>query len=576
MLAARVRAGQLPPVAERLPTHPLVLVPNHEVGRYGGTIRRALAEEVVETRGVTKTLNDGLMGYERPLARSVQLNLAESFEYSDGGKTAVVRIREGVKWSDGHPFTVNDILFWYYDVVLNSGAREMVFMEGALGWVFGGELATLEKLDLLTLKVSCKSPLGRLPVVLSQGFFALPKHFLASFHPKYAPDATYENFRERSREHLRLFSPGVPSLSAWIPVQWVRGQRIVMERNPYYWKIDSAGNQLPYADGLEFRIIQNPEVILLNFINGELDLFGRYFRDSLINMMRAEAAKGTFNLHGTVPQYSAGFYPNLDAPKAALRNAFRKRDVRIALSHAINREEINQVLYQGTLVPAGYSLAPSSPYFSEESSRMYSDFDPSKAKKLLDAAGLRDSDGDGFRELLDGSRFEVTIDSRISQSDVCELVAEQWREIGIKVNLFPALRDILGVRLATAAFDIAYWDIEGAEDPLSRKSSFAILGPKIAPIWHLNAYEEGPEWLWEATRVLHAAENAIDSDEVREHMILLRDVHTENIPIIGIGLRSTMWGSHLRLGNVPDLTTASGVYRGWSRPVMHEQLFIRE
>ncbi len=124
MLTAKVKAGELPPVNERLPDNPLVVVPLEEIGTYGGTIRRALTGDVIQTQGPVKAFNDNLMGYERPYPpKSIQLNLAESFDLSDDGKTAIAKIRKGVKWSDGVPFTVDDILFWYYDMEFNDDVR---------------------------------------------------------------------------------------------------------------------------------------------------------------------------------------------------------------------------------------------------------------------------------------------------------------------------------------------------------------------------------------------------------------------------------------------------------------------
>jgi peptide/nickel transport system substrate-binding protein len=580
MLAERVRTGALPPITERLPEPPLVLVPVDEIGSYGGELRRALTSEIIETRGVTKTLNENLMGYERPIAKSIQLNLAESFEFENENRTAVIRIRKGVKWSDGHPFTVDDILFWYNDIVLNDEAREDRDIFPPTEWIIGGEPARFEKQDDHTLTITALKPLGRVQVSLCQDRIAYPKHFWARYHPKYNPEATYEDFRDRTKEHLRIYTPGVPTLSAWIPFEWIRGQQITFERNPYYWKVDTAGNQLPYADRLVFRIVQDPQVILLRFVAGELDLFGRYFRDKLIPLLMSEAARGTFRLRTSVPQYSAGFFLNWDVESEPLKEAFRNRDVRVALSHAIDREEISQTLYQGTLIPAGYSLAPSSPYFSEESSRAYSRFDPELAESLLESAGYRDGDGDGFRELKDGSRFEFTLDVRISQSDICELVMEHWRKIGIKVHLYPAMRDILEVRRLGHEFEVAYWDIEGAEDPMSRQKEWTISPPirggSSTPFWHSRSWKEGPEWLWEATALFEEARTTVEPELLRERMIRFRDLYTENIPAIGVGLRRTLWAAHGRLGNVPDEITASGVYRGWSRPVMHEQLYIKE
>ncbi len=303
MLAERVRTGVLLSGGERLPDNPLVLVPVDEIGRYGGELHRALTGEIIETRGVTKTLNENLMGYERPIAKSIQLNLAESFELENENRTAVIRIRKGVRWSDGHPFTVDDILFWYDDVVMNDEAREDRDIFPPTEWIIGGAPARFEKLDDHTLIITALEPLGRVQVSLCQDRIAYPKHFWSRYHPEYNPEATYKDFRARTKEHLRIYTPGVPTLSAWMPFEWIRGQQITFERNPYYWKVDTAGNQLPYVDRLVFRIVQDPQVILLRFVAGELDLFGRYFRDKLIPLLTSEAARGTFRLRTSVPQH---------------------------------------------------------------------------------------------------------------------------------------------------------------------------------------------------------------------------------------------------------------------------------
>ena len=218
MLGALVRTGKLPPVGERLPENPLVVVPVDEIGRYGGELRRALSGEIAETAGVTKTLNENLMGYERPIANSIQLNLAESIKFQDENRKALIRIRPGVKWSDGHPFTVDDILFWYNDVALDDQAREDRDVFPPIEWIIGGAPASFEKIDDTTLIISARKPLGRLVVDLCEDRIAYPKHFWARYHPRYNPEATYEDFRSRTKEHLRIYTPGVPTLSAWMPI----------------------------------------------------------------------------------------------------------------------------------------------------------------------------------------------------------------------------------------------------------------------------------------------------------------------------------------------------------------------
>jgi peptide/nickel transport system substrate-binding protein len=574
LLAEKVRRGELPPVSERLPEKPLIIVPVDTIGTYGGTIRRALTGDIVQTAGVSKTLGEDLMGFSRPLPDSIEFNLAESYAYQDSGKIALFKLRKGIRWSDGHPYTVDDILFWYYDMTLNDEARDEVLPPSV--WFVGKDPIQMEKVDDYTLRVVSKAPLGRILYAFSSGTSAKPKHIFSQWHPKYNSESTYQAFRDSTTGAQLTMKPGIPSLSAWVPVEWIRGQRIVYERNPYYHKIDTAGNQLPYADRITFTVIQDPQVILLKFVNAEIDLFGRYSKVSMFPTLKSEEKKGRFKLRITGPDRGPSFYLNWDSPKANVRGAFRNLNVRQAMSYAINREEINQIVYHGLLEPAGYSFARANPYFDESDYFKYSQFDQQKAKDLLDEAGYRDTDGDGWREFKDGSRFEFNIDVIPGEGvDVSELTAEQWRDVGIKANLNISLRDIIWPRRLNGEFDIHQWGQEGPADPLGRLNDWAIMAPSV-PFWHHNASAEGPDWLLEATALIKQTLITVDPEKIKAQMSRVRDLHTDNVPVITVGSSFSVWGAGTRLGNVPTQGTGADVYRGWSRPVFHEQIYVKD
>ena len=572
-LARRVAEGTLPPVSERLPTNPLVIRPLREIGNYGGTLRRALTGDIVQTAGVSKTLGENLMAYERPMPNSLVHSLAESYTYVGDGSVALFKIRAGVKWSDGHPFTVDDILFWYYDFQLDDDARDSALPPTA--WIIDDKPIKMEKVDDTTLRIESTHPLGRILHTFATSEIALPKHYYAKFHPKYNPESNYQTWRDSTTGAQRLYHPGIPRISAWVPVEWVRGQRLVFDRNPYYWKVDTAGNQLPYCDRIVFTIIQDAQVIMLKFMNGELDLFGRYSRIEMYETLKAEEVKGRFILGLSGPDSGPAFYLNWDAENAALREAFRDKRVRVALSHAIYREEISEIIYGGWLEPSGYSFGRSNPYFNEASYKRYVAYDPEKANALLDEAGYVWPPGSDFRTFRDGSIFEMTIDiSGTGTSDVCELVKSYWEDVGIKVYLNISLRDIIWPRRVNGEFDIHQWGFEGPADPLSRLNDWAIMGNTV-PFWHRNASVDGPPWLREATREIQNALTTIDSTEARGHMIRVRELHTENVPVIVVGSAYRPWGANTRIGNTPDEVLISDVYRGM-RAVIHEQLFIKD
>ena len=573
-LSASVDAGELPPVSDRLPESPLVVVPFSEIGRYGGKLRRALTGDIVQTPGVSKTLVVSLLGYERPLPKGIQLMLAESYAFEDGGRTVVFKVREGVKWSDGVPFTVDDILFWYYDMTLNDDARASA-LPGRI-WFVDDQPVVMEKVDAHTLRVSSHQPMGRILNAFAGGWVAQPKHVLKDLHPKYNPAANYETFRDSTTTAQLLYNTKIPTLGPWMPARWDRGQRILFRRNPYFWQVDSAGNQLPYADEIEFTVIPDTQVILLKFVNGEIDLFGRYSRIDMFPTLKSEERKGRFKLYLSGPTSGPAFYLNWDSPSPNVRNAFRDKRVRVALSHGMNREEINEVMFFGLMNDMGYSFGPLSPFYDHEIAQRYTRYDPDFSRQLLEEAGYRDTDGDGYREYADGSVFSFNIDVTASVgTDVAELVAEQWKEIGVKMNLNIALRDILWPRRANGDFDIHYWVHEGPGDPLVHIDDWSIVGETL-PFWHRNATKEGPEWFHEVTRHVAAAVTTVDTAQFRSHMERVRDLHTEHVPVLIAGAPWHVWGANTRLGNVPTDLSPLDEHRGWSRPVWHEQIYVKQ
>lgn len=575
-----VAAGKLPPVSERLPEHPRVIVPFKEIGQYGGAIRRAITGDIVQIPATMKAKNEGLVIFKAPLGDGIEPNLAESWAYGDGGRSLVLHLRKGIRWSDGHPFTADDVLFFYNDILFDDEARPLDRTTIPPALTIDNKPIGLEKLDAYTIRFFADQPMGQLLKELAGvGEAAYPKHVFAQWHPKYNVNATYEDFRKRATRAQFLYTPEMPSLSAWAPAQWIHGQRVVYKRNPYYWKVDSAGNQLPYADELIMQVIPDRQVVLLKFINGELDLFGRYSQIAMFETLKqAERANGTFRVYLSGPVPAHVFYLNWDTPKPELRKAFRNRDVRIAMSLALNREEISQLLYHGFLVPAGFSFYPPNPYYTEEAFKRFSEYDPERARQLLDKAGYRDTDGDGFRELSDGSRFEFTLDIATSSgasADITELVTAHWEAVGMKVNTFAALRDIIVPRRYSGEFDVHYWWFDSADDPLSALYEWAITAHNM-PYWHREATTDGPEWLREGTRLLNIAATSTDTAVIRESMVLAREIYTENIPAIPLGASYRVWGASTRLGNIPDDVSFSEAHGAWGRPITHEQIFVKK
>ena len=572
-LRQRVEANDLPRLEERLPDIPLVVAPISEPGRYGGTIRRAVIADIIDRTAVSKTLNENLMGYERPLARAIQLNLAESYEFIDEGRSVIFKLRQGTRWSDGEPFKVDDILFWYEDVALNENARNDPLFPSR--WINAGQPVKLTKIDELTLKISSRQPLGSILNTLCFDELALPKHRFARFHPRYNEKATYDDFRERTTRARLAFEPGTPRLSAWAPVFWARHQRAVFERNPYYWKVDPEGNQLPYVDRLEFAVIPSSDVILLRFLNGELDLIGRYLVSTSYQTLKDRERQGMFTVYLSEALPNLALYLNWDAPRLMLRKAFRKPGVRKALSYAINRQEIGNIVYSGLFRPIGISFSRTSPVYTPESAAMYAEYLPEKARALLDAEGYTDTNGDGYREFEDGARFEITLDvfANTNIPDIAELIVDQWAGIGIKTHLKIALQEIIVPRRINGEFEITITGASG--NPLITPYKFSIAGPN-EPFWHRHGDLEGPPWLKEISVLIDQAKRTFDAAERARLVERIRELHVENLPFLTLGESQGVWAASNRLANVPQVINLEDVTRGWDRAIFSEQLYFRE
>ncbi|MBL9216827.1 MAG: ABC transporter substrate-binding protein [Opitutaceae bacterium] len=576
LLAERVAAGKLPPVAERLPLRPLVLQPLEEIGSYGGTIRRDMATEFADLSTIRATMNENLLSHSRPFAGRIELNLAESYTMSDDGRRAVFHLRPGLRWSDGVPFTADDIVFWYDDLMMDQNAYKMGVPNR--DWVIEGHPVRMRKVDDLTLEITCERAMGMLLRRLCHYEFVMAKHHYARFHPRYNPQATYRELKEETTDQNQLYRPGVPKLGAWVPVRWVRGQQVVFERNPYFWKVDTAGHQLPYADRVAYTSIPDPQVTLLKFTNGEIDLIGRNIRMDAVPSLLAQLETGRYRIYSRQPEPGPAFYLNWDAEDPELRAAFRQLDVRRALSLAINRREISSIVFLGMLHPGGFAFSSATPYYSPEDFARNAEYDPAQARALLARAGYRDADGDGFLEFPDGRRFELTIDitSQWGLGDVTELVREYWRAVGVFVHLNFGREEIIYSRRLTGKFQVYFsqWIAAGVE-PRNSPIHWGVTQANM-PFWHRRAFEEGaPEWLREATRLINEIMTTPQEEKVRPLMLQLQRIYVENVPAIGLGALGLPWAANVRLGNVPPDGTFSNAYSGWSRGIFHEQIFIR-
>ncbi len=454
MLAERVAAGDLPLVDERLPVSPVVLG-RPDIGQYGGEVRMIHLdpESFVSEYG---WFAERMLTYSDIDLKTILPNMFESWEVSDDATSYTFRLHEGMKWSDGAPVSTADVDFWWNDVATNQEISSRVW------WVYrhGGENMVLEIIDDYTFSITLAAPFGNFPAYLTrriQGDFLLPKHYMQQFHANYVDAAALKTMaqEEKFETWVQLFnhknngrsvwgvrpnSTEYPMLSAWVIIDEPQTGLVLLERNPYYWKVDEAGQQLPYIDSIRIDLAVRHEIVTQKIIQGELDYVGPHD----VSIARYPLYKeNEAAQHYQVGDYLScmtdryTLYPNHTMPEdPVLQEIVRHPNFVKALNIAIDREEINQSLYYGLAKMGQLGPMPASQYYKEEYGTAWAQFNPDLANQLLDEMGLDQRDGEGFRLRPDGERLRFNIEHAgprvgVATHEFTEIVVTFWREIGI-------------------------------------------------------------------------------------------------------------------------------------------------
>lgn len=449
-LAELVAAGTLPPVEERLPPVPLVIEPVEQVGQYGGTWRMLDQNNELGFTLMTAGV-EGFLKWNRD-ASGFRPNVLEAWEWNDDATQVTIHFRQGIRWSDGEPLTADDYLFWWNDMVLN----EDIPVSAAAGTVVNGELMTIDRVDeyTLTLSFAAPNPLflenhSRGPWNSAQSL--VPEHYMQQFHPAYNSEVTdTTELMNRYNSATRLHFPDMPTIGPWMVTSYVADQLATLTRNPYYWKVDTEGNQLPYIDNIQVQIASGAvsEQVTLRALAGELDMQVRdvALQDVPLILENAEAGgyhvimwdRGDFAWPWLMPMY--------DLADDGLEDLMYTQEFRQALSVAIDRTRINDVTALGLATPRQFSMLPQAEEFQspegqalyEAWANSYIEYSPEEAASLLDGIGVVDTNGDGFRERPDGTELELFVtmfpdDTKVAQT--LELVQQDWQAVGIKTTI---------------------------------------------------------------------------------------------------------------------------------------------
>jgi len=504
MLAERVENGTLPPLEERLPENPLVVKPVERVGRYGGTWRSALLGGN-DDPWIRRTLAyENLMRWT-PDWSGVIPNIAELVDVNDGATRFTFHLRKGMKWSDGAPFTADDIRFWYEDLLLNSEftpspAEPFINADGSP--------VAFEMIDETTFAFTFEEPkslfLQYLATMrdLDHAPIRYPRHYFERFHPKYNPDIHQEIEAAGQSNWVGLMvakskywaNTEVPTIHAWV---FTRGYGATTsaqaERNPYYWKVDTAGNQLPYIDAHHFNVLSDLQVLVTKTLAGEIDFQDRHLaiptNKPLLYHGREQGGYEFFDEIPTSPNYMVLMF-NQTHPDRTLRDIFQNKNFRIGLSHAINRQDILDVLWYGQGEVAQTSVQPGSIYYNERLAKQYTEYDLELANKYLDKV-LPERGSDGMRRRPDGKPFSFTFtySAAIPEfGDALLLISTEWRKVGIDMRPTALDRTLVAVRRNAGVLDGVVWRRGGGA------GQEVVLDPRWWFPFNIESYYWAPAW----------------------------------------------------------------------------------
>jgi peptide/nickel transport system substrate-binding protein len=512
MLADLVKAGKLPPVEQRVPQDPLVVKPLNEIGKYGGTLRRAFIGP-----GDRQNANrfcagpDNLVYFDWEWKKVIP-NMVRDVQLGDGGRTITLLLRRGMKWSDGEPFTAEDILFWYEDLYQVKDLVPTPHPNMAIN----GKPGTVQQLDDLTVQFTFPDPYPVFPEILAgwtilgglsfQGPAAMgsyaPKHYMKQFHPKYvAADSLDALAREKKLDNwVALFknqlswhlNPDLPVLTPWKTTVPINNPQWVLERNPYSIWVDTEGNQLPYIDKIQMTLAENLEVVNLRAIAGEYDAQDRHIDMAKLPVLVENREKGGYRVALDLGQAGGDFYIRVNLSyqnDPEIGDLLRNADFRRALALGIDRDQVNEAFFLGTGTPSSIVPADENRYFpGPEYRTRWATLDVAKSNVMLDALGLDKKDAEGYRLRKDGQtrlrlEYAAASASLADYTRMGEMVRDHWKKIGIEANV-QQIEATLILRKALAN-ELQLWGISnsGTEDVFTYPDGmlpFTTTGPEAA------------------------------------------------------------------------------------------------
>jgi peptide/nickel transport system substrate-binding protein len=589
-LAALVQQGKLPPVAQRVGRDPLVIQPVHGIGKYGGTMNKAFTSGINDMsirRFMTGGASPLLWDYD---LKSFKPNIARSFTVSPDDRTITLQLRRGMKWSDGAPFTADDIMFWFDDILNNEDIHPGLSADLSIG----GKQITAEKVDETTVRFVAPQAFPLLVEImatpsldlghtnrqeLGRGGPYAPKHYLTKFHAKYVGKESADKLAADAKQNgwvanikarmLYPANPDIPVIYPWlVRVPANDPTSFVIERNPYSIWVDTDGNQLPYIGTVRHMNVPGVDVMALKATSGELDFMELQFTTSQLPVLIQNQDRGNYKVYLDPGQAGVGIALNLAYDEdPVLGELYRTVDFRRALALGIDRDAINETFFLGVGIPSASVPAPENKYYpGDEWAKKWSTLDVAQANQLLDKIGLTQKDAGGYRLRKDGRRLTLTfmaVDRIVDQAQLGETIKGFWQKIGIALEVQTVSTNLAQQRIGANQAQMTINQV-GTEDPFLSPGWQTPIGGGFSAImgvpyaqWINSGGKQGKEPFAEIKQAMELLERGKAGSNADERIRIGKELTQLAVDqVFAIGLVSAELTNGIRIakntmGNIP-------------------------
>lgn len=580
-LAALVKSGKLPPLDQRLPANPLVVTPHESVGVYGGQWRQnvPIGNKTHAFGAIGAYGGRGLVVHSEDLSGKIVPNIAESWQVSPDAKVITFKLRKGLKWSDGQPFTSADVEFWWKAYSTNTTLQpDQTQNKGVVLQVADDTSFTITYPDPSPLQVEDFAEMQW------QSIF-MPKHYLQQFHPDYtAADTvsaaakaagfdTWDKYFSDRNDYQN--NPDLPTMCPWMLMTKGAGAtQLSFNRNPYYYAVDTSGNQLPYIENLVINIVESTDIVNMKAVSGEFEVQMASVMENFTNfpLYASNASKGNYKV--LTSDYDEDNCMNIHLNQAskdpAKRAILSKVEFRQAMALALNRPELISTLFTvGNVVSTARNWAPikTSPVYDEEMATMFTKYDPATANQMLDKLGLDKKGADGKRTLADGTAFTIVIDVPTydkSWIDIGTMIAKNWQDVGINASARSVDPALWNQRWGANDFDCSIHTGGDGFGVVSKNSVNDYSGYRS--LGWCTIFTSG-NWIWKNTKGTDGVEPndaikkmwdlgaavVIEPDKDKQTALIkqILQIHKDNLFILGIGTR--LPASYLVKNNVHNV-----------------------